>query len=477
MTRAFDRVAFSLLVLVLFLAPFPVASNRDGLVGVSATLIWLAVSLCLLARALPSARSHTAQLQLADLPSGTRLFLGLLAAVVAWIWIGPLLLTFPALDVPRAQVYQAKAASYLGMAVLVTLLVRDRARLLIVLGAVVVSATLQALIGIVVLSVHTEFILFGVSFRPMSRAHGTFANPDHFANYMAMSLALGIGLLLATAPAVQSRFKGWQARVHALLSFVMSARMLVRLALIVIVIALVLSRSRMGNASFGIGLLVLLAAVAATWAEKRRAALWLGASVLLVDLIVVGQWVGLERVVERLQNTELTVEAKESALADDPYRRHEETVEERLSIGRDAFKLVQQAPLTGHGPATFYALFPQVKNPKQLPLFFDHAHNDYAEIASDLGVMALAGLGGVVVLSLFKWAQLMRSPTPTLVKGAASGAGMAVVCMLLHAVVDFNLHIHANALLFSAAVALPFALSTLQAERRHRSSRRRNTHG
>jgi len=54
---------------------------------------------------------------------------------------------------------------------------------------------------------------------------------------------------------------------------------------------------------------------------------------------------------------------------------------------------------------------------------------------------------------------------------------MAVVCMLLHAVVDFNLHIHANALLFSAAVALPFALSTLQAERRHRSSRRRNTHG
>jgi putative inorganic carbon (hco3(-)) transporter len=134
-------------------------------------------------------------------------------------------------------------------------------------------------------------------------------------------------------------------------------------------------------------------------------------------------------------------------------------------------KLVQASPWVGNGPATFFTLFPQVKSP-ELVYFFDHAHNDYAELAADLGVPALIGLGGVVVLALHKWAQLMRRSSPSIVKGAACGAGMAVFCMLMHAFVDFNLHIHANAMLFVVALALPFALHSMPV-RTHRSRQHR----
>lgn len=377
--------------------------------------------------------------------------------VVSWVWISPYAVHYPALDIARAEVYQAKAASYWCVMALVLLTVRSRTRLKCLLIATLVSATLASLAAILRLSLNTEFTLLGAPFAVLHRASGTFPNPDHFANYMAMSMGLGIGLLLGTAKDHQRPQRGWQGALLRLLDFIMSGRMLARLALVIIVIGLVLSRSRMGNASFAIGLLVLLACVAYAWPGKRRGALWLGASLLVVDLVIIGQWVGLEHVVQRLEGTELRAEADDEL--DASPRRREESVEERLSIGADALNLVRQAPLVGHGPASFYAVFPPVKSPNQIPYFFDHAHNDYAELAADLGVPALLGLGGIVALSLFRWARLMRYSTSTWAKGVACGSVMAVLCMLMHALVDFNLHIHANALLFTMALSLPMTLA------------------
>jgi O-antigen ligase len=471
--HAADQIAFGILVAALALASFPVASNRDALVGVTSTLLIFAVFLCALARFggfQPRQEHQRAPLSSnAGAVPASLAWLALLGLVVAWVWIGPALVNYPGLDLQRAEVYQAKALAYWCTAALVILTVHSSKRLLFLLSAIVAGATVQALIAIFSLSAGAHFTLLGVPFFALNRATGTFPNPDHFANYMAMSMALGIGLMLATSQPAQRTLKGWRGKVLSLLNFIMSTRMLVRLAVVIMVIGLVLSRSRMGNASFLLGLLLLLGTVAVVWPSKRAGALWLGASLLVIDVVVVGQWVGLDRVVERLQQTELAADTTQEPLYGASVRR-EESIEERLAIGQDAFKLAMQSPWVGHGPASFYGLFPQVKRP-ELTLWFDHAHNDYAEIASDLGLPALIGLGGVVVLAIVKWAQLMRQSTPTQAKGAACGAGMAVFCMLLHAWVDFNLHIHANALLFTAVLALPFALSTLPIRLRHTSRR------
>lgn len=454
--HAAERLAFGILVATLFLAPFPVASNRDGPVGITSTVLAFAVFCFLLAKALGFADSRT--------PPVTRLgasFLGLIALVVGWVWVGPLVHHFPALDLARAEVYQLKALAYWCVPALVLFTVRTRTRFVTLLTAVVVSGTLEAILAVVSLSSQTEFSLLGTAFPPGQRAQGTFANSDHFANYMAMCMALALGLMLATAEAQGRTLPGWRGRVLGLLNFLLSKRMLVRLAVIIMVIGLVLTRSRMGNASFFVGLFFLLSAVAWAWPHKRQAALWLGISLLVIDLVVIGQWVGLEHVVERLQNTELSAGTEQDDDATPSGGRapgQEETVAERLAIGQDAFKLALTSPWVGHGPATFFTLFPQHKRPA-ISIWVEHAHNDYAELASDLGLPALLTLGGAVCLSLLQWAQLMRSPSSGFVKGVVSGAGMALVCLLMHAWVDFNLHIHANAMLFTVALALPFALS------------------
>jgi len=455
-THAADRIAFGILVAALALASFPVASNRDALVGVTSTLLSFAVFLCALARYGGLQLRQRASAPARAMPAPASLvWLALLGLVVIWVWAAPAMVSYPGLDPLRSEVYQAKAVAYWSTAALVIL--------------IVAGSTVQALIAIFSLSASAHFTLLGVPFFALNRATGTFPNPDHFANYMAMSMAMGIGLMLATSQPAQRTLKGWRGKVLSLLHFIMSTRMLVRLAIVIMVIGLVLSRSRMGNGSFLLGLLLLLGTVAIVWPSKRAGALWLGASLLVIDVVVVGQWVGLDHVVERLQQTELTADNALEPVNGAGVRR-EESIEERLAIGQDAFKLAMQSPWVGHGPASFYALFPQVKRP-ELTLWFDHAHNDYAEIASDLGLPALIGLGGVVVLAMVKWAQLMRQSTPTQAKGAACGAGMAVFCMLMHALVDFNLHIHANALLFTAALALPFALATLPVRMRRAQSR------
>ncbi len=456
-----------MLVTVLALSPFPVASNRDGPVGVTSTALAFAVFCFLLAKTLGFADSRA--------PAVTRnglLFLALIGAVVGWVWLGPLLVTFPALDVARAEVYQLKALAYWCVPALVLLTARTRPRLIILISAIAIAGTLEAIIAVVSLSAQAEFSLLGAAFFPTQRAQGTFANPDHFANYMAMCMSLALGLMLATAQSAQRTLPGWRGKVLVFLHFVMSRRMLVRLAVVIMVIGLVLSRSRMGNASFFIGLFFLLASVAWAWPSKRHGAIWLGISLLVIDLVVIGQWVGLEHVLERLQNTELVLaeQPEEGApqLGGRPPKQ-EETVAERLAIGQDAFKMALLSPWVGHGPATFFTLFPQNKR-ADIYFWVEHAHNDYAELAADLGLPALLTLGGAVLISLLQWAQLMHSSDSGFVKGLASGAGMVVVCLLMHALVDFNLHIHANALLFTAALSLPLALSRFTRTRHARQT-------
>jgi hypothetical protein len=92
-----------------------------------------------------------------------------------------------------------------------------------------------------------------------SSASGSYINRNHLAGYLEMTLALGIGLL-------------------------------------VMVIGLVMTRSRMGNCAFVISLT--LAALYWVVANGRltRGMLLLFGSLLLVDTWVVGNFFGIERV-------------------------------------------------------------------------------------------------------------------------------------------------------------------------------------
>src|SRR5713101_3772514 len=78
----------------------------------------------------------------------------------------------------------------------------------------------------------------------------------------------------------------------------------------------------------------------------------------------------------------------------------------------------------------------------------EHAHNDYLELLADTGVMG--GLIGLSFIGLLSWWGLasLQFAGRSLARVIIGGSLTACSGLLLHSLVDFNLHIPSNCLVF-----------------------------
>src|SRR5437763_16857955 len=132
-------------------------------------------------------------------------------------------------------------------------------------------------------------------------ATGSFINRNHLAGYLEMCLAAGVGLMLAELSSTPAA--GWRDSARRLLRTLLGNKARFRLALVVMVTGLVLTRSRMGNTAFfasltSVGCFYLLAV-----RKLSGRTITFFASLLIIDLLVVGNFFGLEKVAERIQQT------------------------------------------------------------------------------------------------------------------------------------------------------------------------------
>lgn len=397
--------------------------------------------------------------------------LGLLLALAAWTALqatplpGPLLqwlspqawavqqgvVAHPTLSLD-SEITRTRAALTLALAwvfALVVLTLRDARRLDKAVMGLVLIGVFQAVLALFLWSVQARytFLYFDVSH---ANAMGTFGNRNHLAGFLVLVLSMGIGLMVARLGAATPGYGAhWRGQLAGVLSFLLSSKMRLRLMLVVLVIALVLTRSRMGNAAFfvallGTGALTLLVARGAS-----RSLVLLVASLVVIDVVIVGTWVGLEQVVQRLQGTELLIEQGGS----------QESVEQRQLAASYALALVKDFPLTGTGAGSFYGSFMRYRALGDA--FFDHAHNDYVELLSDWGAVGMVLLGGFVLLSAAVGVRSLATRRSHVARGIAFGSLMAMLGMAIHASVDFNLQIPANALLMVVVVAMGWAAARL----------------
>jgi O-antigen ligase len=208
-------------------------------------------------------------------------------------------------------------------------------------------------------------------------------------------------------------------------------------AVIVMLTALLASRSRMGIIAAVSSLVVMLALSGL----QRRAAAWLAALIMICVTILV-LWVGAGSAFGRFGNIS------------NEYTSSEES---RLSLWRDTARLVRGHPFVGSGLGTFPVAFTSVQT--TFPgKFVNHAHNDYLELASDLGIPAALLFFGSVVLLLVRLAKRTVSSGAGLDRAVALGCLGSIAAILLHSLTDFNLYIPANALLFSLILGLAAAI-------------------
>ena len=363
------------------------------------------------------------------------------------------------LDPAQTSIYAALSFAYFSCFLVAVLTIRDKTRLDRVAFVLVCSGLLQALVGVALFSVRAKYQIFFYDLHHHN-VLGTYGNRNHMAGYMEMCLSVGIGLMLARLGSSRRRraLGDWKQKLQVAFEFMLSPKMRLRMVLIVIVIALVLTRSRMGNGGFFVSMLVVGLLSISLSRKMAPATVGLIASLVIIDVVVVGSWVGVEKVVNRMQNTTLTQEGVVGgkSASGTPI---EESVELRLEAARYATDLVADFPVFGTGAGTFYNTYIRYRAPRHY--YWDHAHNDYVEIAADNGLIGLGILGLFVVLTAARGISVLRKRRSSLPRGIAFGGLMALLSLMIHSAVDFNLQTPANALTLVVVMAMIWIASEL----------------
>ncbi|MDD4927921.1 MAG: O-antigen ligase family protein [Gallionella sp.] len=371
------------------------------------------------------------------------------------------------IDPYSTRLYLAKAMILSAVFWLVVMLVNSRRRIEWLAAVIVFSGLLQAVIGVVLMATGTTFQIFFVTM-DNPRAHGTFVSPNNFAGYLELTLAVGIGLMIAKLDGRAS--VSWRQRLHAWLAVLLSFKAMLRLALIIMVIGLVASRSRMGNPAFFVSLLLTGLFVVIFSKHAARTTVYFIISLIVLDVVIIGGMVGVEKVVQRIESTNIETQVRPVApvgvqavpvvpVAGGLLLQRlspEESVEERSEAGLASVQIVRHFPWLGTGGGTFHLVFPHYKPVRLAFGFWDHPHNDFVEFASEVGLSGMLLLVVMVIHSLLKSAMQVVQSRDRLVLGMAFASLMGVVSLLIHASVDFNFQNPANAMLFLILLSLPY---------------------
>jgi len=360
--------------------------------------------------------------------------------------------------------YWLKSAAYATLFALVLLLVNSKQRLVLLAYTLVLSGVFQAFFGSMMTLSGLEYLLFQKKEAYIGFATGTFVNRNHLAGYLEMTLAIGIGLLLASWSSNET-IRTWKQRVRSLLQLMLSPKLLLRVMLAIMVIALVLTRSRMGNTAFfasmmitGFIALLMFRAQAGSVQKmfskrETRSMVILLSSLLVIDLFIVGTWFGVEKVMARIEQSSLSHDA------------------DRVEVSKTTLDLIRDYPVVGTGGGTFHSVYPRYR-PDTINGYYDHTHEDYLEIAADTGGIGLGLLGAMVLMSMGAALLAMRRRNDPLMRGMAFASVMGIIALLIHSTVDFNLQIPANAATFMVILALGWiALSLDKQKRSKRRSR------
>jgi O-antigen ligase len=461
------RVTWVLFVSLLILFPWFYGGNRD----------WAFGALLVIFSFLLAALSLTNALQ-------TRIALlwkrqkWLLIVLAAWTLL-PLLqiIAKQTLDAGATLRSGLKTVLFVQAMLLLWTLLDRRQRLKQLLQSMFIAAFLHAVLACLALlmgkSFSSELVVFGAA-----SSMGSFVNKNHFAGFLELHLAIGAGLLVAGLNFESGDDTSVKQRLRSFVQLLMSRKTQLRLGLIIMVVALVLTRSRMGNIAFFVSLLI-AGAMAYVWMKRRPKALGiLLVSIVVVDLVVVGSWFGARELAERIGNTRVVLgdaplgsaasPAEVSATqGKDPLAPLTENTEsnaalqidrERPGVAYACWRMFKHAPVLGIGAGAFRTVFPTYRPAEVSDKFYDHAHNDWLQLVAEYGVSGAILVALLLIGAYRNLIIALRRRRSRMVLGSCFGALFGMTAVLVHGFADFNLQIPANALIFSVLFALSVTL-------------------
>lgn len=266
------------------------------------------------------------------------------------------------------------------------------------------------------------------------RGSGTFFCPNHLAGFLEMVL----GLLLARTAFFRDRSASTET---------MALKKILSVFVMLLVLVGILTTFSRGGwiITFG-GLLLFL-----LWGERRRRFSWprvvLGLTLMLALLVIGLRYLPLRLSIDRTVRRDPTTEAV----------RVDTSLGDRTPLWRASLRIIRDYPLWGTGPGTWRWFQGYYREPsmQQNP---EYAHSDLLNLAADYG---LVGLGLVLAALVYFYRHALQVGRPEQAsdeRSFAVGSVLAVTMILGHSVLEFNLHIPANAMVLAAIMGFTVAM-------------------
>jgi len=266
------------------------------------------------------------------------------------------------------------------------------------------------------------------------RGTGTFVSPNNLAGFLEMLLPLGLAYTLT-------------GRLHHL------TRVFLGYATLALAAGIGVSISRGSWIATGL-VLVVFCCLLMPRRNYRIQALGMLAILIVAGIIFVAK---TERTQERIQH--MFSQGKVS--------------DTRFELWEPTIQMWQDYVWWGAGPGHFDYCF-RAYRPQSIQLRPDHAHNDFLNTLADWGLVGtgiVASAWLLLYLGVFKtWRFVGGSMNDFGSKQSNKfafvlGASLGLLAILLHSVVDFNMHIPSNAILAIALMALLTAHLRFSTER------------
>ncbi len=313
--------------------------------------------------------------------------------------------------------------------------VKDARRIsagLIVLGVVV------AFLALAHRATANELVLWFWESRYGGIPSGPFVNRNHFAGWMVMAIAGGLGFFMAASARSMRDVEGWRERLLWLSTPEASGVVLAGLGLGVMGLSVGLTASRSGLGSLVVALLVISAGAIHTRASasmpRRRRMLMVGYVACLTFVTVI--WTGLPVMAARFSSDDTTPLALGG----------------RVDLWNDATEVIRRFPVTGTGLNTYTTVTPFFQ--AGVTPTSDEAHSDYLQLAAEGGLLVCIPIVVLIVVFIHQVRRRFRIGSSLTSYWIRIGAVAGLVAMAVQESVEFSLQLPGNAVLFAALCAL-----------------------
>jgi len=274
-------------------------------------------------------------------------------------------------------------------------------------------------------------------------ARGTFINRNHFAGFIEMVWPLALGYTLALG------YRGKEIHLRKLLaSDRLNKQILLVLGMVIMLLALLLSRSRAGITGGFIGFLTFV--LLSRSAQKRLPrGFWIMGAAMIFLIFLYGIKIGFDPIIERFLKIGEEIGKGDS----------------RLDIWRDSLVIVKDHPL-GIGLGNFKHVYPVYDVSRISDTRFLYAHNDYLHLLVEAGIPGFLALVSGFFIFLgksFKKVKQMKSHHDPLRFFLAVGALSGLVSLAFHSFFDFNLHMPSNLIYFVTLIAIVYSCAWAEA--------------